>query len=252
MGRTKAILAAASLCVVLWSGLGWRARNPPRPGEGVPGVQNGWGEHGAGIEDKIPGESVYLTLDACDGRANGFDAELIGFLLSENIPATVFLTRRWIDKNPVGFSILASSPLFRIENHGAGHRPASTSGKSAYGMRGTGSEGELSDEINGAADRIAELSGRRPKWYRSGGAHYDDGAVGVVRDLGYRIAGFAISLDAGASLPAGEVYRNAMRARPGDILLAHMNRPEKDTFEGLKPALLELRAAGYSFALLPE
>jgi peptidoglycan/xylan/chitin deacetylase (PgdA/CDA1 family) len=249
-GWRNAVIAGA-LCAMFY-GLGWRAQKSPQPVIGDSRVRRGWGEHGVGITDRIPGRDIYLTLDACDDRANGFDAELIEFLIAENIPATIFPTKRWIDKNPAGFSILASSPLFRIENHGTDHRPASISGKTVYRMRGTANADELLHELEGAAERVAELTGRRPAWYRSGTAYYDDGAANLIRSMGYRIAGFAISLDAGASLPAEQVYANAMRAKPGDILLAHMNRPEKQTFEGLGPALLELKAAGCTFALLPE
>ncbi|MDR3126810.1 MAG: polysaccharide deacetylase family protein [Rickettsiales bacterium] len=232
--------------------LGRRAKEVPRPAAGDSRVRRGWGEHGRGITDRIPGPAIYLTLDACDDRKDGFDAELVKFLISEEIPATVFLTGRWIDGNPEGAALLAGSGLFRIENHGASHLPASLGGKSAYGIRGTRSANELLAEVQGGADRIEALSGRRPAWFRSGAAHYDDGAADLIRSLGYEIAGFAVSLDAGASLSAGMVYGNAMKARPGDILLAHMNRPEKETFEGLAPALLELRRRGAKFAVLPD
>jgi peptidoglycan/xylan/chitin deacetylase (PgdA/CDA1 family) len=251
MRRAKSIEIAAAL-VGLFYGLSWRVQESPPPVIGDSRVRRGWSEHGRGITDRIDGGEIYLTLDACDDRSDGFDAGLIEFLIRENIPATVFLTKRWIDKNPAGFAILVDSDLFRIENHGTDHRPASVSGRSVYRIRGTGSLDELSAEIGGGADAIEALTGRRPKWFRSGAAYYDNGAANFIRSLGYRIAGFAISIDQGASLAADGVYRNAMKARPGDVLLAHMNRPEKETFEGLAPALLELRSRGAKFALLPD
>lgn len=38
---------------------------------------------------------IALTLDACGG---GFDAELIQFLIQQRIPATLFVTKKWLDK----------------------------------------------------------------------------------------------------------------------------------------------------------
>src|SRR5258708_37377575 len=63
-----------------------------------------------------------LTLDACDG---GFDADLIGFLIENRIAATIFATKKWLDRNPAAVALLkAHSDLFDIENHGANHVPA--------------------------------------------------------------------------------------------------------------------------------
>ncbi len=63
-----------------------------------------------------------LTLDACDG---GFDADLIGFLIGNRIVATIFATKKWLDRNSAAVELLkAHSDLFDIENHGANHVPA--------------------------------------------------------------------------------------------------------------------------------
>src|SRR5689334_8274516 len=64
-------------------------------------------------------KTAALTLDACGG---GYDAKLIRFLVEERIPATVFATRKWIERNPEGVTTLPSHPeLFDIEDHGANH-----------------------------------------------------------------------------------------------------------------------------------
>lgn len=42
--------------------------------------------------DRGAGKSVALTLDAC---GDGFDRDLIDYLIDRRIPATLFVTRRW-------------------------------------------------------------------------------------------------------------------------------------------------------------
>ncbi|MCL2331540.1 MAG: polysaccharide deacetylase family protein [Proteobacteria bacterium] len=222
-------------------------------------VRSFWGEHAGGITDKIApankdAKDLYLTLDACGGHGgDGYDSDIIIFLRANNIPATLFINARWADANPETFAELAADPLFKIENHGTKHRAASVSGKYAHGIRGTKSAQELASEIGDNADKIEKLTGRRPTWYRSGAAYYDAESIKIITEkLKIKIAGFAKSLDAGATLPAHDVYRIAMTAKPGDILLAHMNQPTSPSGIGLQLALAELIKRGYTFRQLPD
>jgi len=83
-----------------------------------------------------PGENVVaLTLDACGGA---FDAGLVRFLVERRIPATVFATRKWLDRNPEGTAVLKRhADLFDIEDHGANHVPAVIgAGRRIYGIAG--------------------------------------------------------------------------------------------------------------------
>ena len=47
-----------------------------------------------------------------------FDAELIHFLIVHRIPATIFATKKWLDRNPAGVALLKQhADLFEIEDH---------------------------------------------------------------------------------------------------------------------------------------
>jgi len=227
-------------------------------------AQNFWGMHAPGITDRIvpalqaadDEKVLYLTLDACGGR---YDSSLIAFLRANNIPATLFINARWIDTNTEAFADLAADPLFKIANHGMKHKPASVRGKFAYGIKGTRSMKELLAEINEAADKIEALTGTRPNWYRSGTAHYDGESIRIItKDMNLKIAGFAVNLDEGATLPAHQVYNVALSSQSGDILLAHMNKPDLTmkrsggTASGLERAIPELLKQGYVFRQLPD
>jgi peptidoglycan/xylan/chitin deacetylase (PgdA/CDA1 family) len=59
---------------------------------------------------------IALTLDACSGQ---YDNDLINYLIQNRIPATIFATKKWLDHNPVGFSVIkAHLDLFDVEDHG--------------------------------------------------------------------------------------------------------------------------------------
>ncbi|WP_234327401.1 polysaccharide deacetylase family protein [Streptomyces sp. NRRL WC-3742] len=214
-----------------------------------------WGLEVAGVLTALPeGErATALTFDACGGPGgNGYDADLIDFLRAHAVPATLFLNARWIDANPDIFERLASDPLFEIGNHGAVHRPLSVTGRSAYGIAGTGDVGEVYDEVAGNAHKLTALLGHPPRFFRSGTAHYDDVATRVVADLGERVAGFTVNGDGGASLSAAEVRREVAGAGPGAIVIGHMNHPGGGTAPGVAAAVPGMLAAGRRFVRLSD
>jgi len=201
---------------------------------------------------EVPGQNVVaLTLDACSGT---FDADLVRFLIEHRIPATIFATRRWLERNPEGTAILtAHRDLFDIEDHGANHVPAVIgAGRRVYGIAGNPDVEHLRDEVSQGAQAIERATGAKPTWYRGATALYDPQAVGDIEAMGYRIAGFSLNADAGATLSASQIVARIRSARSGDILIAHMNRPRSETAEGLATGLSELQARGFRFVLLRD
>ena len=88
----------------------------------------------------------------------------LGF--THQIPATLFVNRRWIEVNKDKFLELANNNLFEIENHGYEHRPLSVTSNSIYGIDGTGSIKGAIDEIKLNEKTIYELTGRKTKYFR--------------------------------------------------------------------------------------
>ncbi len=218
-------------------------------------VPHEWGEAVLGVHSRLKTRDkvIALTFDACGGSSGkGFDAALIRFLEQQRIPATLFFNARWIDANPEIFKKLAANPLFEIANHGLLHRPASVSGRSVYGITGTGNVADLVTEIEGNARKIFLLTGNRTHFYRSGTAYYDEVAVQVSRRLGHEVIGFSILGDAGATYRREQVKAALLKAVPGDIALLHMNHPNGETTAGVMDALPELKRRGFNFVKLSD
>lgn len=219
-------------------------RVPKEWGETVPGVKTS-----LATKDKV----LVLTLDACGSpKGKGIDAELIRFLDREKIPATLFINARWIDANPVLFLELARNPLFTIANHGLLHKPASVNGKSIYGINGTRDVGELVDEIELNAEKIEKLTGKRPEYYRSGTAYYDEIAVQVAERLGHKVIGFSVLGDAGATFSKEQVTAALLTSVSGSIVILHMNHPESGTGKGVMAAVPQLKKRGFRFVRLSD
>ena len=193
---------------------------------------------------QMPQRGVALTLDACDGKT---DMRIIALLRELLIPATLFVTNRWLRDNAELAADLAADPLFSLEAHGVLHKPASVAGWSAYGITGTKNIPALVVEVEDNAWAIAAITGKKPRWYRSGTAFYDDVALRVIQELNFSVAGFSINADQGATLSAKTVAKRLLSAKDGDILLLHINHPESGTFKGLKEALPKMVEAGIQF-----
>jgi len=195
-------------------------------------------------------KTIALTLDACGFEGDGYDTDLMRYLVQERVPATLFICGRWIDKNPDIFKQLAANRLFEIENHGYRHKPCSVTGQSVYGVKGTTSPGEVFDEIEKNVQKIQQLTGRQPKYYRSGTAYYDEVAVEIAGVLGCQVVGFSVLGDKGATYSAAQVKAAFLTAEPGSIIICHMNHPEKETAEGIIAAVPELKKRGFRFVRL--
>jgi len=214
-----------------------------------------WGEVVKGVKTRLnTGQRVLaLTFDACGGpKGNGYDTMLIDFLTREAIPATLFITGKWIDVNPGPFQALSRTSLFEIENHGLSHKPCSSIGRPAHGRKGTKNVGDVVDEIELNDFKILGLTGRKSKYYRPGTAYCDEVCVEIANALGYEVVNFSVRGDAGATYSKKQVEEALLHSAPGSIVLMHMNHPERDTAEGVMEAVPELRKRGFRFVKLSE
>lgn len=212
-----------------------------------------WGERVKGVKQRLKTNKkvIALTLDACGGpHGSAVDTKLIQYLQEQQIPATLFINRRWIQTNLTQFKALAKNPLFEIENHGTKHLPLSVNGRSIYGTSGTQNIQEVIKEIQNNDQFITSLTGKNPKFFRSGTAYYDEIAVQIAQDLGNIPVNFDIAGDAGATFSKQQVKQSLLQSTPGSIILLHMNKPKSDTAEGVIEAIPLLQQQGYRFVKL--
>lgn len=254
--RTNAAMHNHCSCCV---GAGWTRRSVLKFGAAalalgspLPVVAQ---EHGSLIEPSLKlslasdqGRVVALTLDACSG---GCDYKILDALIASSVPATLFLTARWIKSNPEGLRlILDHSNLFAIGNHGAQHIAAVLGVSSVFGVRTAGDLDAIKVEVLDGAEAIHRTAGVEAKWYRGATALYSPQAVPLIQSLGFTIAGFSLNADEGASLPASTVSERMKRARHGDVIIAHMNQPHRPSGAGVIAGIRALLDQGVAFAKL--
>lgn len=193
---------------------------------------------------------VAITLDACMGKT---DFRILDTLVKERIPATVFVTARWIRHNRDALAIMLANPdLFEIENHGQDHIPAIDRQVSVYGIASAGSSEGVMREVNGGREAVIAATGKEPRWFRGATAKYTHSSMAEINGIGERIAGYSINGDGGSLLGAGVAQKRIAAAKDGDVVIAHINQPTHEAGEGVAKGLLALKKRGVTFVRLDD
>ena len=193
---------------------------------------------------------VALTFDACTGKA---DVRILNALVENNIKATIFVTGRWLKRNPAAIATLkANTDLFEIENHGAKHLPAIDFSTRIFGLTSAGSGDAIKLEVLAGAAALNAAFGTSPQWYRGAAAKYTIGAMELIQSLNYKIAGFSLSGDNGATWSSSQAAKAIAAAMDGDVIIAHINQPSKPAGAGVVEGILKLKADGFNFVTLNE
>jgi peptidoglycan/xylan/chitin deacetylase (PgdA/CDA1 family) len=195
-------------------------------------------------------ERVALTLDACEGRT---DSRILDALVDNRIPATIFITGKWLKRNAEALATMRAHPdLFELENHGARHIPAVDSPVTVYGIKAAGSSDAVAAEVEVGATALQDAGEPPPHWFRGATAKYSASAIALIGNLGFRIAGYSINADGGSLLGATTTERRVAAAKDGDVIIAHINQPTHPAGKGLVKGVLELKARGVDFVRLGD
>jgi peptidoglycan/xylan/chitin deacetylase (PgdA/CDA1 family) len=193
---------------------------------------------------------IALTFDCCPGA---FDRRIATVLITERIPATIFVTWLWMRRNPDGLALLLAHPdLFAIENHGERHIPPVLGDRTIFGIRVAGDLPAIRHEIEAGARAIQTATGRTPRWYRAATGFYSPSVIPAIEAMGSSIGGYSFSADLGASLPAARVAARMAEARSGDVIVAHLNQPLRPSGQGVVDGLRALQRQDTVFVRLDQ
>jgi len=166
-------------------------------------------------------KAVALTFDMCPVlEGSGYDAPLIDLLVERRIPATFFLSGRWIAKHQAEVKALLAVPFFEIGTHGQVH--AHLPGLDAARQRA---------EIIGPVALLEKRFGYRGSLFRPPYGEYDDMTVEVAQALGLRfILWNVVSGDPDPHLTQAHMLDDLRaRAHRGSIIVFHANGKGRHT-----------------------
>jgi len=158
---------------------------------------------------------VALTFDLCPvSKGSGYDHALMDYLIEHRIPATLFMSGKWIAKHEQEVRNLVDIGLFEIGTHGDVH--AHLPMHDARAQR---------DEILGPVTVLRKRYAHKASLFRPPYGEYNDVTVRVAKALGLQFIQWNIeSGDPDPTLSTERmVTRITQRAKPGSIIVFHAN-----------------------------
>ena len=165
--------------------------------------------------------TIALTFDLCPVRKGpGYDKALIEYLIDHNIPATFFMSGKWIAKHDPEVEQLLGIAFFEVGTHGDVHAHLPMHNVE-----------EQRAEIVGPVKLLSEHYAHDTALFRPPYGEYNDVTVDVVKALGLRLIQWNIeSGDPDPSLSADQIVaRIEKRAKRGSIVVLHANGKGKHT-----------------------
>lgn len=182
---------------------------------------------------------IAITFDACatQSQGYGFDRGVYRILQREQVPATIFVSGRWVEFHPDAMAELVGNPLVEFANHSYAHRHMP----------------QLSpEEIGAEIDRTEAALGRygqRSVAFRPPFGSFSERVLEVVRSRRLpAVLWDVVSGDPGAKATVASITRAVLsKTRSGSIIIFHINARAPQTATALPPILRELRARNFEF-----
>jgi len=188
--------------------------------------------------------AVAITFDACATRSHpsGFDRDVFDVVKRERVPTTIFVSGRWVESHPDVMAELAADSLVEFGDHSydhphMAHLPVA----------------RIVAEIDQTESALAKY-GKRSVAFRPPFGEWSSRLVYVLQELRLpTVTWDVVSGDPSARTTVDGMIRNVVgKARPGSIIIFHINGRGHKTAQALPVILRELRARGFRFVQLSE
>ena len=166
---------------------------------------------------------IALTFDLCPVRqGQGYDQALIDYLIEQKIPATFFMSGKWITKHDRQVKALLQVPFFEVGTHGEVHAHLPLH-----------SADEQKQEILGPVRLLRAKYGHDAMLFRPPYGEFNDDTVNVARALGLQfILWNVVSGDPNPTLTAIQIEDRLKRfVRKGSVVVMHANGKGQHTHE---------------------
>jgi peptidoglycan/xylan/chitin deacetylase (PgdA/CDA1 family) len=187
---------------------------------------------------------VALTFDACATRTKGygFDRPVFDTLKREGVPATIFVSGRWVESHPDVMAELVADPLIEFGDHSYDHPHMSRMPADL-----------MAAEVDQTEAALARY-GKKSVAFRPPFGEWNQRVLHVVQDKQLPMVLWdVVSGDPSARTTTTGMIRTVLRkARPGSIIVFHINGRGWKTAEALPVIVRELRARGLKLVHLSQ
>lgn len=164
---------------------------------------------------------VALTFDLCPVRkGTGYDQALVDYLIEQKIPATFFMSGKWMARHEQQVQALLHVPFFEVGTHGEAHAHLPLH-----------STEEQKQEILGPVRLLKTKYSHNATLFRPPYGEFNDETVNVVRALGLQfILWNVVSGDPDPTITASQIEDRLKRfVRKGSVIVMHANGKGKHT-----------------------
>lgn len=189
-------------------------------------------------------KKVALTFDACPtSKEDEYDERVIEVLIREKVPATLFMSGRWVEKNGEKATFLAEQPQFEIGNHAFWHPHMLEK-----------DDERIVRELKRANAIIKKITGKKPVYFRPPFGEVDERLGRLASQAGLVTIQYDIaSGDPDPGLSAKRIARSVVEeAKGGSIAVFHMNENGVRTAEALPDIIRGLREKGLELVTVGE
>jgi peptidoglycan/xylan/chitin deacetylase (PgdA/CDA1 family) len=166
---------------------------------------------------------VALTFDLCPVRNGaGYDQPVIDYLIEHKIPATFFMSGKWMTKHDEQVKALLQIPFFEVGTHGDVHAHMPFH-----------SADEQKEEILGPVRLLKTRYGHEATLFRPPYGEFNDVTVNVVRALNLQfILWNVVSGDPDPTITALQIEGHLKRSvKKGSVIVMHANGKGRHTHE---------------------
>jgi peptidoglycan/xylan/chitin deacetylase (PgdA/CDA1 family) len=188
---------------------------------------------------------VALTFDACATKkqANGFDRKVFEILAREQTPATFYLSGRWVEKHPSAARAIAAAPWIELGNHTYSHPRLTLTRKERIHL-----------QIRRTSKIIEKKIGRPALTLRPPAGAFNAAVVEIANQEHLPVVLWSIvSGDVGGHVPVERMDRTVLeQAKPGSIIIFHINKRAPFTKKALPDIIAGLREKGFRFVTVSQ
>jgi peptidoglycan/xylan/chitin deacetylase (PgdA/CDA1 family) len=194
-----------------------------------------------GLKDLSPAAppmAIALTID--DGPHPTYTPQMLDLLAEFHVPATFSLIGEQVTEYPQLVKRLVTAG-HQVSDHTMTH-PINLPQLSAA---------KIKEEIGDAHDRIAQLTGVAPKFFRSPGGAWSAQVLDTAAERGMVSIDWAVDPRDWARPGTGSITTSLLGAKAGDILLCHDGGGDRsETIQALRTVIPALQKRGLTFVAL--
>lgn len=221
------------------------------------------------LQQKVPidhgdrgAKQVALTFDSNmtdlmlseleSGRVKSFDNErVVDYLIEMRVPATFFLSGKWIERYPDSTRRIGSTPFFEVGSHSYAHLAFR---RDCYGL-GTLSSAEMAPDVRQSEALLDQYVAQPTKYFRFPGLCWDVTAMEQVRATGVTVIGGDVaSGDAFGTNVQAIVDNTLTKAQNGSIIVMHITggNTAPKTADALPSIVQGLRQRGFQLVTVSQ